>query len=72
MRYLISAHYINAVAKAGSIRQAAEALSITSAALNRRILSMEAELGVQIFERLPRGVRLSSAGELLLHLFRGQ
>ena len=72
MRYLISAHYINAVAKAGSIRQAAEALSITSAALNRRILSMEAELGVQIFERLPRGVRLSSAGELLVHLFRGQ
>lgn len=72
MRYLISAHYIDAVAKAGSIRQAAETLSITSAALNRRILSMEAELGVQIFERLPRGVRLSSAGELLVHLFRGQ
>lgn len=72
MRYLVSARYIDAVVKAGSIRQAADALSITSAALNRRILAMEDELGVQIFERLPRGVRLSSAGELLIQLFRRQ
>jgi len=72
MRYLASARYIDAVAKAGSIRKAAELLSITSTALNRRILAMEEELGVPIFERLPRGVRLSSAGELLIHHIRNQ
>lgn len=47
-------------------------LSITSTALNRRILSLEEELGVDIFERMPRGVRLSTAGEILIHHIRNQ
>lgn len=72
MRHQLPLHCINAVAKSGSIRKAAEILSITSTALNRRILAMEEELGVQIFERLPRGVRLSAAGEILLHHIRNQ
>ena len=33
---------------------------------------MEDELGVPIFERLPRGVRLSTAGELLIQHIRSQ
>lgn len=72
MRHLTSLRYIEAVAKSGSIRRAAESLSINSSALNRRILGMEAELGVPIFERLPRGVRLSAAGEILLQHIREQ
>jgi DNA-binding transcriptional LysR family regulator len=72
MRHLLPLHYFDAVARAGSIRKAAETLSITSTALNRRIIAMEEELGVALFERLPRGVRLSSAGEILLHHIRGQ
>ena len=42
------------MSKAGSIRKAAETLAITSTALNRRILAMEEEIGVPIFERLAR------------------
>jgi DNA-binding transcriptional LysR family regulator len=72
MKYLLPLHYINAVAKAGSIRKAAETLAITSTALNRRILDMENDLGVQIFERLPRGVRLSTAGEIYIQHVRTQ
>ena len=72
MRHLTSLRYIEVVAKSGSIRRAAESLSINSTALNRRILGMEAELGVPIFERLPRGVRLSAAGEILLQHIREQ
>lgn len=72
MRHLLPLRYIDAVAKAGSIRKAAEELSITSTALNRRILSVEHDLGVQIFERLPRGVRLNTAGEILVHHIRTQ
>ncbi|MBL6957946.1 MAG: LysR family transcriptional regulator [Rhodospirillales bacterium] len=72
MKHLLPLQYIDAVAKAGSIRQAAETLAITSTALNRRILAMEDELGVPIFERLPRGVRLSTAGEILVHHIRSQ
>ena len=72
MRHLLPLHYISAVARAGSIRKAAETLAITSTALNRRILAMEEDLGVPIFERLPRGVRLSAAGEILIHHVRAQ
>jgi DNA-binding transcriptional LysR family regulator len=64
--------FLNAIARAGSIRKAAESLAITSTALNRRVLALEQELGVPIFERLPRGVRLSTAGELLVAHVRTQ
>ena len=69
---MTSLHYVDAITRAGSIRKAAETLAITSTALNRRLLALEAELGVPIFERLPRGVRLSTAGELLIHHIRAQ
>jgi len=69
---LTTLRYVDAVARAGSIRKAADVLSITSTALNRRILAVEDELGVPIFERLPRGVRLNSAGEILVHHIRNQ
>ena len=72
MRHLLPLQYIDAVARAGSIRKAAETLAITSTALNRRILTMEEDLGVQIFERFPRGVRLSAAGLILIHHIRTQ
>lgn len=72
MRHMMPLRYVDAVAKAGSIRKAAETLAITSTALNRRILAMEEELGVSIFERLPRGVRLTAAGEMLIHHARSQ
>ena len=72
MRHLLPLHYIDTVARSGSIRRAASKLAITSTALNRRILAMEEELGVPIFERLPRGVRLSTAGELLIQHIRSQ
>src|SRR5258706_5006238 len=57
--------YVDAVARCGSIRRAAEALHIASSALNRRVLDMEEELGTTLFERLPRGVRLTAAGALI-------
>lgn len=72
MRALTPHQFIDVIARAGSIRKAAEALAITSTALNRRVLALEEELGVPIFERLPRGVRLSTAGELLVTHLRHQ
>src|ERR1700730_14113630 len=55
--------YVDAVARYGSIRKAADGLNIASSALNRQILDLEADLGAPLFERLPRGVRMTSAGE---------
>ena len=50
--------YFDAVARHGSIRKAADALHMASSALNRRILDLEQEVGMPLFERLPRGVAL--------------
>jgi DNA-binding transcriptional LysR family regulator len=58
------------VARHGSIRKAAAALHIVSSALNRRILDLEEEMGAPLFERLPRGVRPTAAGELYLAYVR--
>lgn len=58
--------YFDEVARAGSIQEAARRLNIAASAVNRQILGLEAELGVQLFERLPRGMRLTAAGENLV------
>jgi DNA-binding transcriptional LysR family regulator len=62
--------YLDAVARAGSIRKAAEGLHIASTALNRRILNLEEELGTPLFERLSHGVRLTAAGEIFIGYVR--
>lgn len=72
MRHFKDFDFIEAVFKAGSIRKAAEDLNITASALNRRINRFEKEIGFEVFERLPRGVRLNPAGELLLYHIRSQ
>ncbi|MEM6634715.1 MAG: LysR family transcriptional regulator [Pseudomonadota bacterium] len=72
MRYFLIYDMIEAVHRSGSIRRAAEDTNITASALNRRIQAFEEEFGSEIFERLPRGMRLNPAGELLLHHIRTQ
>ena len=62
--------YVDHVARHGSIRRAADALSVASSAVNRQILRLEDEMGVQLFERGRRGVRPTAAGELLLRHVR--
>jgi DNA-binding transcriptional LysR family regulator len=58
--------YLDEVARTGSIRKAAERVGIAASSINRQILALEEEFGVPIFERLPRRMRLTVAGELLL------
>lgn len=57
--------YFDAVATRGSIRKAADSLFIASSALTRQILELEDQVGTALFERVPSGVRLTPAGELL-------
>ncbi|MGK9202163.1 MULTISPECIES: LysR family transcriptional regulator [Sinorhizobium] len=51
------------VARLGSFRAAAERLNATQAAVSNRIASLEAEMGCELFERVPGGVRLSTVGQ---------
>ena len=62
--------YLEAVARAGSIRKAAARLNVASTALNRMVLDAERDVGTPLFERLPRGVRLTAAGEVLIAAIR--
>ncbi len=72
MRHLTVLKYIEKIARTGSLRSAAEELGITASALDRRILGVEKELGVEIFERHPSGLRPNIAGEILLKHIRDQ
>lgn len=62
--------YIDQVVHCGSIQAAARELNISASAINRQILMLEDELGVELFERLPKGMRPTLAGELVTTLAR--
>lgn len=57
--------YFIAVAKTGSLRKAADQLYISVSAVHRQIALAEEEFGIDLFERLPSGLKLTLAGELL-------
>ncbi len=54
-----------------SFKAAAQELSVTPTAVSHQIRSLETWLGVQLFERLPRQVRLTEGGERLFHSVHG-
>lgn len=58
--------YFLAVARGGSARSAADRLGVNHATVLRRVAQLEKNLGVQLFERLPSGYRLTGAGEEVL------
>lgn len=61
-----SLRYFDVACRSGSIRKAAEQLHVASSAVNRQLLLLEEEFGVELFDRLPRGIRPTQAGEVLL------
>src|ERR1700741_1965002 len=62
--------YFVAIAEDRSFTRAAERLWVAQPGLSTQIRRLEAELGVQLFERHSRGVYLTEAGELFLERAR--
>ncbi|WP_209037473.1 LysR family transcriptional regulator [Mameliella alba] len=58
--------YVDEVARQGSIRAAADKLNVAASAISRQIKSLEDDLGTPIFNRAPRSLTLTAAGEILL------
>ena len=55
-----------AVAEAGGFSRAAGTIRVSQPAISMQVAELESALGTPLFDRLPRGVRLTNAGEILL------
>lgn len=62
--------YIVAVADLGGFRRAAEACGVSQPSLSAQVAHVESVLGVQVFERNPKGVRATAAGAVLVERAR--
>ncbi len=58
-------NYFLTIVREGSVNKAASVLHITQPTLSRQIAALESELGVTLFERSGRGLRLTESGMLL-------
>src|SRR5580704_6231220 len=58
--------YFMAVGEEQHYGRAARRLGVAQPALSRQIQDLEKEIGFKLFDRMPRGVKLSAAGELFL------
>ncbi|MFA5909780.1 MAG: LysR substrate-binding domain-containing protein [Vicinamibacterales bacterium] len=58
--------YLVAVADLGGFRRAAEACGVAQPSLSAQVAQVESALGVQVFERNPRGVRVTERGKPLI------
>lgn len=61
---------LEAAARLKSLTRAADELAVTESAVSRRILQLEEFYGARLLLRLPRGVRVTAEGELLLETVR--
>ena len=59
--------YFVACAQTGSFSDAAKILYSTQPSVSKVIKSLEDTLGMQLFERLPRGIRLTVQGQKVYH-----
>lgn len=59
--------YFRVVAKTEHFRKAAELLSISQPALSRSITKLEEELGISLFDRTGRSVKLNKFGRIFLY-----
>ena len=63
---LLQLDYFRRLAATEHITQTAKELFISQTALSSMIISLEKELGVQLFDRSKRSIRLNQAGKLYL------
>jgi len=58
--------YFLALARAGSLSAASRRLGVEHTTVSRRVDALESALGTRLFDRLPRGWRLTAEGERLV------
>ena len=58
--------YVCAIAETGSFSRAAERCQIAQPSLSQQVLKLEEDLGVRLFDRLGRSIRITEAGRAFL------
>ncbi|WP_282091813.1 LysR substrate-binding domain-containing protein [Epibacterium ulvae] len=70
--HLAALRAVEAVARLGTLKAAADALGVTSGAISQQVLKAEAQMGVTLFRRTPKGMVLTPVGrEIASHLTEG-
>ncbi len=59
--------YFNAIARAGSVRGAADVLGVNASTVTRRLDHLEAQLGVRLFIRTRSGLQITGEGSEVIH-----
>lgn len=67
---MVSLRAFESAARLGSFKEAAEEMFVTPAAVSYQIRSLEAQIGVTLFNRTTHGLVLTSAGERYLPVVR--
>lgn len=62
--------YLDEVVRQGSVRKAADKLNVSASAISRQILTLEEDLGVPLFTRAERRLKLTAAGGILIRHVR--
>jgi DNA-binding transcriptional LysR family regulator len=62
---IVRLRIIDAVARHGSVTEAAKALHYSQPSVSHHLARLEAETGAQLLQRVGRGIRLTEAGQLL-------
>jgi DNA-binding transcriptional LysR family regulator len=65
MLNLVQLRVLDAVARHGSVTDAAKALHYTQPAVSHHLARLEAQTGAQLLQRIGRGIRLTEAGQVL-------
>ena len=60
---ILQLKYVIMIANSGSFREAANRLFVSQPALSTTIKELEAEIGIQLFERTNKGIRVTKSGE---------
>ncbi len=60
-------HYFETVVRSGTVRAAALKLNVAPSSISRSIAQLEEALGTPLFERVRQRLKLTSAGEILIH-----
>jgi DNA-binding transcriptional LysR family regulator len=70
--YDVSIEYLYEAARLGTMRAAAQLLTVSPSSISRQITQLEAEIGVAVFEHGSRRICLTEVGQLLVDYYKAQ